>query len=322
MRILVSGASGFLGTAVVGALAAGGHDVRGLVRARAKAPVVTSAGGTPVVGDVLLPASLATAAAGCEAIVHLAQSFDEGPEHARAVRVEGARNLAAAARSSGVRRLVIGSGYWVYPGGPDRLDEESPVRPIGLSGWNFAAEAEGSAAAASGGLEAIAVRPGMVYGNGSWFREMAGELVDGTYRFVGDGSHRLSPVALPDAAEGFRAIVERGEAGRTYLVVDDLPVSHREFAAYVARELGAPSPRGLPFEEAVQQWGEDIARLNAADRAATNARLRSLGWKPRYPTYRDGLPSVLALLRGSVPVARPHDRPAGPPGAEPGRKKP
>jgi len=297
VRVLVSGAGGFLGEAAVRACARAGHEVRGLIRFPAQSARIRDAGGTAVVGSVLDPRTLEPAVDGCDAVVHLAQARGAAPELARAVRVDGAANLLAAARGSGPRRFVVGSGYWVYRDNPGVVTEESPLEPLGISAINFETERTVRAAEQRGEVDAIVVRPGMVYGDGSWFREMVEELRAGTYRYVGDGANRLSPVALEDTGEAFRRILDSGRPGSTYLVVDDEPVATREFAGFVARELHVPGPSSLPTAEAAQLWGADLTRLNSADRGASNGRLRSLGWVPRYPTFRDGLPPILRAMR-------------------------
>lgn len=296
MRVLVAGGAGFLGRAVGQSLLRGGHTVRAFVRSEQSARLCRSDGAEVRVGDVTDRADVAAALEGCDALVHLAQGAPSDPARMRAVRVGGAENLMRAARRAGVRRALVGSGYWVYPGGPETIREESPIAPRALSLVNFDAEEAARRLGREANVEVIVLRPGMVYGNGSWFAEMVSELRRGVYHYVGDGRQHLSPVQVDDAADGFRAALEHGAPGAVYLVVDDAPVPERVFAEFVARELGAPSPTAMPLPEAVRAWGEDIAVLNTGDRRAANDRLRALGWTPRFPRFEPGVRAVLARM--------------------------
>lgn len=296
MRVLIAGASGFLGRAVSRAFAEQGHEVHGLARSPQAATAVRDSGATPVHGDVLDAKAVAEAVRGCDLVVHLAQDTSGNAAMAREVRVQGAKNLVAAAVATGVSKLVVGSGYWVYADNPGTLVEASPLRPMAISQLNFDAEQVARASADAGAVEVTVVRPGMVYGAGSWFGEMVRELRSGAYRYVGTGENYLSPVELTDAARAFCAVSERWTSGGLYLIVDDRPVTHHEFATFVAERLGAPAPRGLPFTEAEKEWGREIALLNAASRRASNAALRRSGWTPRFPSYREGIPRILERM--------------------------
>lgn len=295
MRVVVFGAGGFLGQAVVRSLTQGGHPVVGVVRSPAQHDAVLAAGGTPREGDILGASSVLEASTGCDLAIHLAQPSEGDVEAMRRVRVGGCRTLVEALPRAGVRRLVVGSGYWVYADNPEVIREESPLAPMSISQVNYETE-EVARATDPAELETVVVRPGMVYGPGSWFAQMAEELRRGTYRYVGDGGGYLSPIHWWDAGEAFRAVCERWTPGRTYLAVDDRPVRTRDFAASVADAIGAPPPRGVPFEEASREWGKELALLNAASRRASNRALKALGWHPRYPTYSEGLPSVLEAM--------------------------
>jgi nucleoside-diphosphate-sugar epimerase len=291
-RVLVAGASGFLGRSVVRALAEAGYEVRGLVRRSDQGSLVREDGGIPVLGDILDLQSLLRAAAGCSGVFHLAANPSGGGDLTR-VRVEGARNLLEAARREGVDRLVIGSGYWVYRGQPEPIREDSPVYPRGESKINFDAERAGLDAAFPGGPEVLVVRPGMVYGNGSWFRGVAEAIRAGEYRVVGGGANRWSFIDRWDAGTAFRAVLESGARGEVYNAVDGHPAPLREFADFVAAELGARPPRAQSVEAAAREMGSAVAHHLAADRPTSNRKLRGLGWKPRVSRYREGVPRVL-----------------------------
>jgi nucleoside-diphosphate-sugar epimerase len=294
-RVLVAGAGGFLGRAVVRALADGGYEVRGLVRDAAAGERVRESGGIPYRGDVLDPPSIRAAAGRCDAIVHLAAHPGRGQDE-NAVRVEGGRNLLSAARAEGARRFLLGSGYWVYRGRPEPIDETSPLEPRGESKVNRGAELVALEAHRPGELEVLVLRPGMVYGNGSWFRALALGVASGEYSVVGDGRNRWSFVALPDAGAAFRAVLSAGSGGEVYNVVDGRPAPLREFVDFVAAQAGVRPPPSISLEDAAGTFGETDARHLAADRPTSNGKLLGLGWTPRFPTYRDGVPGVLRDL--------------------------
>jgi len=216
-----------------------------------------------------------------------------GGEDAARVRVEGTRVLLETAREERIARLIVGSGYWVYQSQPDWIHEGSPVDPRGESQVNFDAEQVGLRANAPGELEVLIVRPGMVYGDGSWFRALAGSIRSGEYTVVGEGTNRWSFVALRDTGSAFARVLRSGAAGAIYNVVDGSPASLREFVDFVAAQLGVAPARSITPEVAIAELGEVVAYHLAADRPTSNEKLQGLGWRPRSPTYREGVPDVL-----------------------------
>lgn len=302
--VLVVGAGGFLGSAVVRALRESGYPVRGLVRSPGGADVVRAAGGRPVHGDILDRESLRGGMEGCRSVIHLAATYPERPEEAEAarrVRVEGTQNLVAVARQTGVRRLLVGSGYWVYADQPGTLSDDSALDPRGESKVNRDAELAGLAAHEPGTLEVLVVRPGMVYGDGSWFRAMVESIREGTYRVVDGGQNYWSLVERSDTAAAFRSVLESGRGGATYLVVDDAPIRLRELVNLLAGTLGARNPEPVDPKILRGEVGDDVVHHLSANRAGSNVNLRSLGWIPRYPDCRSGLPVVLRAMGGGSP---------------------
>lgn len=248
-----------------------------------------------MLGDVLDVASLLRHANGCELIVHVAANpskAEDPPERAREVRVQGTVNLVEAARATRVRRLVVGSGYWVYAGQPGVITETSPVDPQGESRINYEAERAGLEANSSG-LEVLVVRPGMVYGDGAWFRPVVEAVRDRTYRVIDGGLNHWSFVSLPDTGSGFLTVAVRGAAGEVYNLVDGHPRPWVEFAAFVAQRLGTPGPASETSEEAAARYGPTVAAHLRANRAASSAKLAALGWVPVYPRFPEGVAAVL-----------------------------
>ena len=301
--VLVTGAAGFLGGSIVRALVDSGRTVRGLVRSEGQAARIWAAGGVPVVGDVLELESLRAAAADCGAIVHVAANPSDSARSAdlvRRVRVEGTSNLVSVARSHRIRRLVVGSGYWVYAGSHSPITEESAVDPRGESQINYDSERVGLAANRAGELEALVIRPGMVYGDGSWFRSVFDAIHAGVYRTIDGGRNAWSFVSLPDAGRGFRDVLEYGIAGETYNLTDGHPAAWGEFARYVAGRVGRAAPASISRPLAEADFGPDVAHHLAAARAVVSHKLEALGWRPIYPSFREGIDALLAHMRPSA----------------------
>ncbi len=291
MRVLVAGASGFLGRAAVRALAAARHEVVGLVRSPERAGLVEAAGGKAVTADVLDLPALVRVSNGADAVIHLASgSTSKESVH---VRIGGCRNLLTAAKTAGVKRILVGSGYWVHGHREGTITELTPFSRGVPTWYNGEAERVALDAHRAGLLEAVVLRPGMVYGPGSWFAAMVRGIRDRTWRHVGDGWNRWSPVHWADAGEAFRVVLELGEPGQAYLVCDDEPVPVREFAAFVAARIEVPTPRGMSRFVAALTQGPALARAHAANQAASNARIKALGWAPRFARYRAGVSEVL-----------------------------
>ena len=167
------------------------------------------------------------------------------------------------------------------------------MEPRGESRINYDAERAGLETNSPGRLEVLVVRPGMVYGDGSWFRGLAESIRGKEYRVVGDGANRWSFIDRWDVGTAFQAVLESGKPGEVYNAVDGEPAPLREFANFVATELGVPPPPSIPLAAAEREVGEAVARHLAADRPTSNDKLRALGWKPAIARYREGIPSLL-----------------------------
>jgi nucleoside-diphosphate-sugar epimerase len=261
---------------------------------------VRALGGTPFIGDVREARDVRPALVGCGSVIHVAAAYPRSPPEeaaAHQVRVDGARTLAQSAKEVGTRRMVLGSGYWVYADGRGVLTDDSPLDPRGESRVNFDAEEAARAEARPDDLEVLVVRPGMVYGDGSWFRGMVDSLREGTYQLPGRGENYWSLVERGDAAAAFQAVLEKGKGGRTYLVVDNAPIPLRDLVTLLVHELRLPFPPETSPERLRAAVGEDVAHHLEANRRGSNARLRALGWDPRFPDCRIGIPPVLRAMK-------------------------
>jgi dihydroflavonol-4-reductase len=234
MRILVTGASGFIGSCLCRALSLRGDDVVALHRPTS---LRTALEGIPVqrqVGDMLDPASLDAALHGVEAVFHTAAPMRPGrdPLASIDVHVRGTRNVLEAARRAGVRRLVHTSSVAAL-GVPDAAPSDSPeASPLidERHTWNYLPErwpyAFGKHAselevrrAVDAGLEAVIVNPSAVFGAGDWYRtqrSLVAHVARGAPIPILPGG--VNAVHIDDVIDGHLAALERGRPGERYIL--------------------------------------------------------------------------------------------------------
>ena len=179
MKIFVTGATGYIGFAVCGALKARGHEVTGLTRGAKGAERLASAGIQPVVGDMKTPQTYESEAEHAEVLIHAAVEY--GPATADADRT-ALESLISVARGAGAPRgLVYTSGVWVLgPRPATAADENSALDPLPIVAWRPAQE-QRCLGAAGDGVRTVVIRPGCVYGgHGGLYGQMIADLDDET----------------------------------------------------------------------------------------------------------------------------------------------
>jgi nucleoside-diphosphate-sugar epimerase len=309
MKVFVAGATGALGKRLVPALVANGHDVVGMTRTAAKQDLVRSLGARPVVADALDPDAVALAVAQAEpdVIVHqltaLSGAFDlRHPDRFFAMtnrlRTEGTDHLLAAGRAVGARRFVAQS-YTGWPfartGGPVKTEDDplDPDPPETLRSTLEAIRHVERAVTAIDWGDGVVLRYGGFYGPGtSLSRGPDGEMVEPIrkrqFPVIGGGGGVWSFIHIDDAAAATLAAVERGSTG-IYQVVDDDPAPVRDWLPALASAVGAKPPRHVPRWLGRLAAGKAGAVMMTEMRGASNAKAkRELGWKLRYPSWRQG----------------------------------
>jgi dihydroflavonol-4-reductase len=255
MRVLVTGATGFVGAWVARELASRGHAIRVLVRPQSRLDNLQDVPCDRVVGDVTDPASAERAVAGCEAVVHAAgfarlRAGDR--DHLFAVNQSGAEKVLAAALRAGVRRAVFVASAGALGGTwePEVLDETWSGSAEQVAVDYFVSKLRGEQAAralARAGLPLVILRPGVVLGPGDVYHSSAGTVLmlargalPGYVR--GGGSY----CDVRDVARAHAEALERGRPGETYhLGGHNLEMG--ELARLVSRLSGTPMPRRLPY---------------------------------------------------------------------------
>ena len=310
MRIFVAGASGALGQPLVRQLAEAGHEVTGLTRTPEKAARLRELGAEPVVGDALDREAVMAAvlAARPEVVVHQltaigtlnTRNIDAAFRATNRLRTEGTDHLIAAARAAGARRFV-GQSFapWSYEreGGPVKA-EDAPLLthpPKHVEETLAAIRHLESAIMGARDLEGIVLRYGGFYGPGTGIArdgDMAAMVAKGRFPVVGDGGGVWSLVHIEDAAAATVRAIEVGAPG-VYNVCDDEPAPVREWLPALAEALGGRRPRRMPGFLGRLLLGEAGYALMTDIRGASNAKAkRELGWRPAYPSWRQGFAAL------------------------------
>jgi nucleoside-diphosphate-sugar epimerase len=280
MRVFLTGASGYIGTAVATALGRAAHQVSGLARSDEAERRLRARGVRPVRGDLTDPAVLEQAAREADGVIHTASTNDARAAEVDARAVEA---LLAGLTESG-KPFIYTSGIWVHGDTGGRVvDESSPLEPAGIVAWRPAVERKVLDAAARG-VRAVVIRPAMVYGNGGGIPAMLARSArqGGAAQHVGSGRNRWPVVHVEDLAELYLLALERAPAGTVLLAANSETVTLGEIARAASEGAGAGGKTtAWALPEAREVIGP-LADALALDQRVSSVRARQLlGWVPR-----------------------------------------
>ena len=307
-KVLVTGATGFIGLEVARQLCAQGLKPRLMVRRPMRAPLLAKLDAEIVQGDLERPRSLARAVQGIDTILHLgARAIFEEYSLVRPTIVEGTRALAEAAQETGVSRFVYASSLLVYDGQSDPIDKRTEARPkLGYGKAKVEAEQVLSRVAEQAGFSLAVLRLPHVYGARDL---MFNQIRQGRVVFPGNGKNHFAHLHVEDAARVLLAVASEGWTG-TSPVADDQSANWNDFFAVVKEYYPRFRFFGVPMWLALlgTQLLTPLRRLRRYPSLHTpdavlgwNSNVpvtRGLVWDeigitPHFPSIYEGIPAVL-----------------------------
>jgi nucleoside-diphosphate-sugar epimerase len=284
MRVFVTGATGFIGSAVVKELIGAGHQVLGVYRSEDKAAALAAAGAELYQGSIAEPDSLKAGASRSDAVIHLAfnhnfSTFVQNCEDDRAVI-----DALGSALVGSDRPLIVTSGTGLantVPGEPAMEDNAI----VGSNVHPRAATEEAAAIIAANGVNVSVVRLPQVHDpirQGLISPLIAMYREKGACAYIGDGLNRWPAAHYLDVARLYRLAIEKAEPNAKYHAVGEEGVSLRDIAETIARRLNLPA-KSISLDEAPAAFGW-LSRFADHDVPASSEQTRKeLGWDPTGP---------------------------------------
>lgn len=295
MRVFITGGSGFIGRRMVEALIEDDHDVVCLSRSGKSSKMLADLGARVVSGDLTDKDSLHSSIreAAPTHVAHLAAEIatQRNRERIEQVNVVGTRDLIDACRGIELEKFLFLSSVVRGDAAGKTLTEDDPIAATtdyGRSkekGDELVLEAHRDQ-----GLPAVVLRPSHVYGAGGWLGELLGSRV---FRLPGSGDNLWDMVHVDDVVSAALLLLDKAPPGEVYHVVDDEPLTMKDFFDNVARESGRKPFKHAPVWVARLARGSDAVTAATRSARSTNDKLKALGWTPKYPRSSEAIAAVV-----------------------------
>jgi nucleoside-diphosphate-sugar epimerase len=295
MAVLVTGASGFIGTRLV----------ERLVRRGDLVTVLTRSGEFPnsqvkvVKGDLTYPDFVFSDNA-YDVVYHLAAVWpgEKDKKIQRRINYDGTVNLYSKVKDK-AKFLVYVSGLGVFGDPKEKtIDESSNPNPdteysrIRLEAQKYLEES-----CKQNGISFSIAYLGDVYGNGGWFKSMLiDRLEKGSFRIPGSGKYYRSFVHVDDAVSALVAIAEKNRTNQSFIVTDSKPAPFSDFVSFLCTRLGKKMPGTIPTVLAKAILGSDFVRLVTTSVKTSNSKISKI-CDFTYPSYQEGISSVISEIK-------------------------
>ena len=301
MHIFLTGATGYIGLAVLGALIKGGHTVTAMARDKEKAERLAARGATPLVAELGLPKRYLAAVKAADAVIYCA--YESSPRGVQLEKQALEAMLAAQAQASQAdgkpRTFIYTSGVWVLGRAIKAADETAPLDPPPHVAWRPAHE-EIVLSAFSSTSRTVVVRPGIVYGGGRGIvSDLIKDALNGLVRVVGPGKNRWPLIYDHDLGDLYLRILETPAAAGIFHATDEEDERVTDIVEAIAAQVPQkPDIRYMPIEEAHKKFGTYADAL-ALDQKVRSPKARALGWSPTLPGVTSSVARLLEEFRNS-----------------------
>ena len=297
MRIFLTGATGYIGSAVVDAALRANHHLTALVRTPQAADALAARGVTPVLGDLKVLKSYRAATEGHDSYIHAAADSSPKREEVDRKTIDTLMSIAAARAKVSPVSFVYTSGIWVLGSNAQTMDETAQPNPGQLLGWRPAHEQLVLQAAAPN-LRTAVIRPGVVYGgNRGIVSDLLKNAQNGLIRVIGTGENHWPLVYDRDLADLYVRVASMPGASGIYHANDEGDETVNAIVEGIAGHLSMkPDVRHVPLEEARKKLGGYGDAL-VLDQRVRGPRARALGWSPTLHSVGTNVPRLLEEFR-------------------------
>lgn len=291
MNVFITGATGYIGSAIAGHLKRLGHAVFGLARTLSSAERLKAKGHQAIVGDMAHPERWLSQLSAADAVIHTAATFDEDMAKVEACLLDGLLIWAEKRADESGRPVpfVYTGGCWLYgPVGDKTATEGTPFDP--LPGFSFMV-AHRERLFGTAHLRACTVHPAIVWDEtGGAIADFIDDAKAGKApRVYGASGVRWPLVHRGDLARLYARALEAGRSGADYHGAAERGTLVHHIASAIAREYGAPAPEVRPVAEAITAFGSSGAGLALDQTMEAPLTRAELGWLPRQPPVLEAL---------------------------------